>query len=188
LPSACISSIIRITFIPKMLVDPDATWAISGAMYWSVIETNIGILAASIPSFKALAKRYLPVLLGEYSSNERYGSTNPKSGSGPFHKISYNTSQGTSKGDSKAVKMMPLSNKDNDAKSVTGGFAKNGMNTTIEQDRISNESEEMLNVPQGRIVARTQITTQVEGSDEEAGSFYSHEQDVRAKSHSGKGF
>ena len=37
-------------------------------MYWSAIETNVGILAASIPSFKSLAKRCLPRLIGEYSS------------------------------------------------------------------------------------------------------------------------
>lgn len=36
-------------------------------MYWSVIETNIGILATSIPSFKAIAKRYMPRFIGESS-------------------------------------------------------------------------------------------------------------------------
>lgn len=46
-----------------MLSDDDATFVISNAMYWSVIETNIGILAASIPSFKPLASRYAPGLL-----------------------------------------------------------------------------------------------------------------------------
>ncbi|KAL1858102.1 hypothetical protein Daus18300_010103 [Diaporthe australafricana] len=69
---ACLSSIIRITYIPQMLeVGADATWVISGAMYWSAIETNVGILAASIPSFKAIAKRYAPALLG---SSNRGGS------------------------------------------------------------------------------------------------------------------
>ncbi|CRK36896.1 hypothetical protein BN1708_007235 [Verticillium longisporum] len=66
--SACVSSIIRITYIPQMLVSDDPTWAITGAMYWSVIETNIGILAASIPSYKAIAKRYAPRLLGTSSN------------------------------------------------------------------------------------------------------------------------
>lgn len=32
-------------------------------MYWSVIEVNVGILAASIPSYKALVKTYYPLLL-----------------------------------------------------------------------------------------------------------------------------
>lgn len=51
-----------------MLTSTDTTWAITRPMYWSIIETNIGILAASIPSFKPIAKRYLPRLIGEYHS------------------------------------------------------------------------------------------------------------------------
>ncbi|KAI3399744.1 hypothetical protein diail_5812 [Diaporthe ilicicola] len=62
---ACLSSIIRITFIPRMLETAGPT------QYWSAIETNVGILAASIPSFKAVAKRYAPGMLG---SSNRGGS------------------------------------------------------------------------------------------------------------------
>ncbi|KAJ5247436.1 hypothetical protein N7468_002419 [Penicillium chermesinum] len=51
-----------------------------GAMYWSVIETNVGIFAASIPSFKAIASRFLPRFIGEYSSGRKYG---PWSGNTP---------------------------------------------------------------------------------------------------------
>ncbi|KAI6784065.1 uncharacterized protein J7T54_004611 [Emericellopsis cladophorae] len=68
---ACVSSIVRITYVPPMLTSSDATWVISGAMYWSVIETNIGILASSIPSFKTIATRYAPKLLG---SSHKSGS------------------------------------------------------------------------------------------------------------------
>lgn len=64
----------RITFVPAMLTNPDATWAITAPMYWSVIETNVGILATSIPSFKALAHRFLPRILGETSWAGRYNS------------------------------------------------------------------------------------------------------------------
>lgn len=64
-----------------MLVDSDATWVISPAMYWSVIEINVGILAASIPSFKPIASRYAPRLLGgSYYYN--HDSAYPKHGSG----------------------------------------------------------------------------------------------------------
>ncbi|RYP08562.1 hypothetical protein DL765_008733 [Monosporascus sp. GIB2] len=70
---ACISSIVRITYIPPMLTSDDPTWIISGAMYWSVIETKIGILAASIPSYKSIAKRCAPRLLGS-----SYGSSGGK--------------------------------------------------------------------------------------------------------------
>ncbi|TLS31190.1 hypothetical protein PpBr36_03591 [Pyricularia pennisetigena] len=64
---ACTSSIIRITFVPAMLVSKDATWDIAQPMYWSVIETNVGILAATIPSLKVIAKVYFPRLLGTQS-------------------------------------------------------------------------------------------------------------------------
>lgn len=47
--------------------------------YWSAIETNVAILAASIPSFKALAKRYAPALLG---SSNRGGSDYKLGGGG----------------------------------------------------------------------------------------------------------
>ena len=90
--SACLSSIIRITYIPNMLYSEDQTYAITGAMYWSVIETNIGILAASIPSFKVIAKRYSPRLLGSSYESNRYPSKSSKSGhlkagSSGFHKM-----------------------------------------------------------------------------------------------------
>lgn len=58
-----------------------ANYHISTLQYWSAIEINIGILAASIPSFKALAKRYAPALLG--SSNR--GGSDYKLGGGASH-------------------------------------------------------------------------------------------------------
>ncbi|GAD96327.1 hypothetical protein NFIA_027900 [Paecilomyces variotii No. 5] len=82
---ACVSSIIRITYIPRMLSSPDATYVISNAMYWSVIETNIGILAASIPSMKVVAVTFLPKLL--LDSSYRYGKRSD-SHSGFFHRSS----------------------------------------------------------------------------------------------------
>lgn len=72
--SACISSIIRITYVAPMLTDADPSWVIAEPMYWSVIEINIGILAASIPSFKILVKEYFPRMLGSgYSGHDQSG-------------------------------------------------------------------------------------------------------------------
>ncbi|ETN41052.1 uncharacterized protein HMPREF1541_02986 [Cyphellophora europaea CBS 101466] len=72
----CVSSIIRISFIPVMLTSDDPTYVIAPPFYWSVIEINIGVLAASIPSFKPLAKRFLPRLIGESSYKGRQGYAN----------------------------------------------------------------------------------------------------------------
>ncbi|KIA75485.1 hypothetical protein HK57_00034 [Aspergillus ustus] len=130
---ACISSIVRITFIPEMLTSDDPTWAISGAMYWSAIEINMGILAASIPSLKAIASRFLPRLIGEYSSGKQYVQ---RSGSG-FSKVREHQAH--------RVGLNSLRSKNT---AVVG----TGINNT--QDRTS---EERFIVPVGKIYAHTEI-------------------------------
>ena len=44
------------------------TGNVTDVLYWSVIESNIAILAVSIPAFKSIAKRYLPGLVGSYAT------------------------------------------------------------------------------------------------------------------------
>ncbi|KAF2087658.1 hypothetical protein K490DRAFT_65499 [Saccharata proteae CBS 121410] len=151
---ACVSSIIRIAYIPQMLVSQDQTWAITGAMYWSVIETNVGIMAASIPSFKVIAKRYAPRLLGSYYES----GTNVKSGGMSRSRFRKMTSRGhgeDSNGD--VVNLRSINGRGDEE------HGKTGVKTMIEQDRASNSSEEALTLPDGAIGVRTQITTQVEG-------------------------
>jgi hypothetical protein len=141
-PSACVSSIIRITFIPEMLSSSDATWAISGAMYWSAIEINIGILAASIPSFKAIASRFLPRLIGEYSSNKMYGAYGQRSGSG-FSKVrdqSHRSGTG----------MQPLRSRDRERE--RGAIVGTDIHSALDRT-----SEERILVPDGKIYAHTEI-------------------------------
>ncbi|KAL4806078.1 hypothetical protein BDV18DRAFT_160146 [Aspergillus unguis] len=141
---ACVSSIIRITYVPQMLTSSDATWAISGAMYWSVIEINVGILAASFPSFKAIASRFLPRLIGEYTSNKNYGAGYGSSG---FSKVR-DRSMGRS------VAMTGLRERDHDRDhehdhTVIGADIHTG---------IDRGSEERIFVPEGgKIYAHTEI-------------------------------
>ncbi|EON68673.1 hypothetical protein W97_07931 [Coniosporium apollinis CBS 100218] len=162
----CISSIIRITYIPIMLKSLDATYVISGAMYWSVIETNVGILAASIPSFKALAKRYLPRLLDEYYSNDD-GSRSRKYARGSRTNNSKKTSS----------KMGSRHRMGTDGREVlcmdelAGSKGKHGIVTNIDL-QSGNSSEERLNVPDGKIMASTHISTHVEGNKSDAESSY----------------
>ncbi|OJJ02103.1 hypothetical protein ASPVEDRAFT_132551 [Aspergillus versicolor CBS 583.65] len=139
---ACVSSIIRITYIPEMLSSSDATWAISGAMYWSAIEINIGILAASIPSFKAIASRFLPRLIGEYSSNKMYGAYGQRSGSG-FSKVrdqSHRSGTG----------MQPLRSRDRERE--RGAIVGTDIHSALDRT-----SEERILVPDGKIYAHTEI-------------------------------
>jgi hypothetical protein len=114
-----------------MLTSDDPTWAISGAMYWSAIEINIGILAASIPSFKAIASRFLPRLIGEYSSGKHYIQ---RSESG-FSKVRGPHSVG----------MNSLRSKNH---TVIG----TEINSTLDRT-----SEERFIVPDGKIYAHTEI-------------------------------
>ncbi|CAG7953442.1 unnamed protein product [Penicillium nalgiovense] len=142
---ACVSSIIRITYIPAMLSSEDSTYAISGAMYWSVIETNVGIFAASIPSFKAIASRFLPRFIGEYSSGKKSGpwsSDNhaPRYASG-FAKVR----------DPNNITMITVNGKEDVPMGTNIGAA-------------SNSSEERI-IPQGKIFAHTEIETTFERND-----------------------
>ncbi|PYI08049.1 hypothetical protein BO78DRAFT_365466 [Aspergillus sclerotiicarbonarius CBS 121057] len=141
---ACISSIIRITYIPAMLTSSDSTFAISGAMYWSAIEINVGILASSIPSFKAIASRFLPRLIGEYSSNKGYSGWSSDNGAKRY-------ASGFSRVREHVFGMSVLETR-GEGDTVTG--------TQIER----NTSEERIIVPEGRIFAHTQIETNVEVS------------------------
>lgn len=129
-----------------MLSSADATYAISGAMYWSVIEINVGIFASSIPSFKAIASRFLPRLVGEYSSNKNYwsGTDARKYGSG-FSKVrDQSMNMGTLRGQ--------------DADPVIGTQIQSGFTRTGSEDRII--------VPEGKIFAHTEIETNVEESQD----------------------
>ncbi|KAF4980831.1 hypothetical protein FZEAL_3247, partial [Fusarium zealandicum] len=125
---ACVSSIIRITYIPPMLSSEDQTWVISDAMYWSVIETNIGILAASIPSYKAIAKIYAPRLLGSSGMSSR--------------KLS-------------GFKQMPVELQGNTVGDT--GAPKSTFETNIKNGLDHNSSEEVLVMPSGCIGVKTDI-------------------------------
>ncbi|KAI4851797.1 integral membrane protein [Aureobasidium sp. EXF-8845] len=134
----CVSSIIRITYIPGMLFSKDSTWTISGPMYWSVIEINIGILTASIPAFKAIAKKYAPKLLGaSYDSNQYPSrSVHVKVGSSGFHRM----------GGTAGSNHVALDTIDWDL-----GMSKGRFQTTINQDADSVSSEEAALHPPNRI-------------------------------------
>lgn len=126
-----------------MLNSPDATYVISGAMYWSVIETNVGIFAVSAPSFKAIASRFLPRIVGEYSgkkmSGRWYGSSfGRKRGSG-FSKVR----------EPNTIRMDP--------------YQGDEAGTEVRVDHPSNSSIERMIVP-GKIMTQTQITTSVEAN------------------------
>ncbi|PYH89591.1 integral membrane protein Pth11-like protein [Aspergillus ellipticus CBS 707.79] len=140
---ACVSSIIRITYIPSMLTSADYTYAISGAMYWSAIEINVGILASSIPSFKAIALRFLPRLIGEYSADKGYSAYSSGSNPAKRYGSAFSKVREHSFG-------MSILNTRGEAETVT--------DTQIGRTG----SEERIIIPEGKIFAHTEIETNVE--------------------------
>jgi hypothetical protein len=115
---------------------------IAEPMYWSVIETNVGILAISIPSYRPLIRRFFPHLLGSYSG----GGTDPYSnGQSDSRKVSRNTSYG-------------LRNLEPHDRAM-------GMDVMITGMGSKNESEEQIlgagRIPEGKIMATTNVTQSV---------------------------
>lgn len=127
-----------------MLSSPDATYVISGAMYWSVIETNVAIFAASAPSFKAIASRFLPRFIGEYSSKKKsgpwYGSSYGRKGGSGFSRVR----------DPNEIRMGVYQGDEAMGTQVRGGHA-------------SNSSMERIIIP-GKIMTQTQISTNIEAT------------------------
>lgn len=124
-----------------MLSSDDQTWVISKAMYWSVIETNIGILAASIPSYKSVAKSYAPRLLG---------------------------SSGVTSGKPSGVESVPLGSVGGESGGQRGAESRGAKNaatnfqTRVKNGLDDNSSEEVLITPQGRIGVKTEIIRRYE--------------------------
>lgn len=174
---------IRISFIPVMLTSKDPTYVIAPPFYWSVIESNIGVLAASIPSFKPLAKRYIPRLIGESSLRRGYGNSGNMN---PSHKSA--GSNGFNKLESGDAVRLKAFNKDVSAttdstaadsnyKSRNGDHKESAVSVTVShgypissESRDSNSSEELFFKPgKTDIVRTTQFTTTVEDNPGAAG-------------------
>jgi hypothetical protein len=167
---AVLSSVIRITYVVPMLSSLDSTCTfcpplpptsspqtasstcsvinkelvgvIAEPMYWSVIETNIGILAISIPSYRPLIRRFFPKLLGSYPG----GDTDPyANGHSDSCKVSRNASYGLRSFDPHDRAM--------------------GMDVVITGVGSKNESEEQIlgaaRIPEGKIMTTTNVTQSV---------------------------
>ncbi|RFU28034.1 hypothetical protein B7463_g8304, partial [Scytalidium lignicola] len=52
--SAVVTSCIRLSFLPSLLVNPDSSWAMGVPMDWSVVEPTVGILVSSMPAIRSV--------------------------------------------------------------------------------------------------------------------------------------
>ncbi|KAF2830025.1 hypothetical protein CC86DRAFT_179093 [Ophiobolus disseminans] len=72
---ACAISIIRLTDLYKYNGTLDPLWDSSAVAYWSVMELNVGILCACLPTLRPLIKQFAPRLLGSTADHTtRYNS------------------------------------------------------------------------------------------------------------------
>ncbi|KAI9756382.1 MAG: protein disulfide-isomerase precursor [Chaenotheca gracillima] len=53
-------SIVRLAFTYGFVSQTDTTWASTQTFTWSIIEVNVGIMCACMPTLRALLKQYLP--------------------------------------------------------------------------------------------------------------------------------
>lgn len=65
----CITGMLRLDSLRTASVSKDPTWDNFGSAIWSGIESNIGIVCASLPHFKPLLTRYFPSLMGLRSTS-----------------------------------------------------------------------------------------------------------------------
>ncbi|TAQ87281.1 hypothetical protein B7494_g4402 [Chlorociboria aeruginascens] len=57
---AVVTSCVRLAFLPGLLVNPDASWAMAIPMDWSVVEPTVGILVSSMPAIRSMIYLYNP--------------------------------------------------------------------------------------------------------------------------------
>lgn len=73
---AVITSCVRMGFLPDLLKNPDATYAMAIPMAWSVAEPTVGIIASSMPAMRAIRYLWSPEKKNNSSSASR---SNPRS-------------------------------------------------------------------------------------------------------------
>ncbi|CAJ0547958.1 Ff.00g047120.m01.CDS01 [Fusarium sp. VM40] len=71
-----ITSIVRVSLLPSMLGNMDLTWTIAYPSIWIIVEANLIITCATMPTLRKFFKHVAPKLIGE----SRYGSKTGKSG------------------------------------------------------------------------------------------------------------
>lgn len=75
--SGCVTSILRLKALYAVADSQDQSYDNVGAAVWSNVETNVAIMCASLPTFKALLKRLFPHLLStdqaSRSAANKYG-------------------------------------------------------------------------------------------------------------------
>jgi hypothetical protein len=81
---ACAASIARMPYLVNFGSTIDSLWAMAPVALWSVVETEVAIIAACVPSLKPLVKSILESsVIGTFKTKQTMGPTVGTSGSNP---------------------------------------------------------------------------------------------------------
>ncbi|PLN80574.1 hypothetical protein BDW42DRAFT_194389 [Aspergillus taichungensis] len=79
---AVVVSCLRIIVLHQFAINPDFTYVLGQMVIISAVELNIAIMAANVPSFKAIWLKHVSGSLSEYKSSVQLSSLNRRKQSG----------------------------------------------------------------------------------------------------------
>ncbi|KAK1657062.1 integral membrane protein [Colletotrichum godetiae] len=75
------TSVVRLTYLPPLLVSVDPSWDAAPANIWTFVEANLFVICGSMPTLRKFFKHFAPKLMGS--------STNPSSYAVGGYRMSY---------------------------------------------------------------------------------------------------
>ncbi|WQF84422.1 hypothetical protein CDEST_09436 [Colletotrichum destructivum] len=60
-----VTSIIRVSLLPAMLTSTDQSWVISWASLWIIVEANLIVICAALPTLRKFFRHVAPKIIGE---------------------------------------------------------------------------------------------------------------------------
>ncbi|KAF5009451.1 hypothetical protein FDECE_4334 [Fusarium decemcellulare] len=64
-----VTSIVRLVLLLPSLSNPDQSWSLAEGCLWVIVEANLLIMCASLPTLRVFVKKVAPRVLGEKSTN-----------------------------------------------------------------------------------------------------------------------
>ncbi|OLN86005.1 hypothetical protein CCHL11_10090 [Colletotrichum chlorophyti] len=74
-----ITSVIRASLPPLLLTSKDQTWAISYASLWIIVEANLLVICAALPTLRKFSRHVAPKIIGESTYEKKSKKTGESS-------------------------------------------------------------------------------------------------------------
>ncbi|KXH25986.1 integral membrane protein [Colletotrichum nymphaeae SA-01] len=89
-----VTSIVRVSLLPAMLTSMDQSWVISWASLWIIVEANLVVICASLPTLRKFFRHVAPKIIGE-STYGKGTKTVGGTGSKPMSRMTIGGTNGT---------------------------------------------------------------------------------------------